>query len=71
FDKVEPVYEKLPGWKTSTSAVTSYEDLPPKAKDYLSYLSQRVGVEVGCVSVGPDRNQTMFVPGSRMVKLLA
>jgi len=71
FDKVEPVYEKLPGWKTSTSAVTCYEDLPRKAKDYLNYLSQRIGVEVGCVSVGPDRAQTMFVPGSRLEKLLA
>lgn len=71
FDEVEPVYEKLPGWKTSTSAVTCYEELPAKAKDYLNYLSQHVGVEVGCVSVGPDRTQTMFVPGSRLEKLLA
>jgi adenylosuccinate synthase len=70
FDKVETVYEKLPGWKTSTNAVTRYADLPKLAKDYLSYLAELVGVEVGCVSVGPDRDQTMFIPGSRMEKLL-
>ena len=70
FDKIETVYQKLPGWKTSTTAVTRYADLPKLAKDYLSYLAELVGVEVGCVSVGPDRDQTMFLPGSRMEKLL-
>jgi adenylosuccinate synthase len=70
FDKVETVYQHLPGWKTPTNAVTRYEELPKLAKDYLSYLAQQVGVEVGCVSVGPDRDQTMFIAGSKMEKLL-
>jgi len=71
LDNIEAVYEKLPGWKTSTSSVKRYQDLPQLAKDYLKYLSEAVEVEVGCVSVGPDRDQTMFVPGSKMERLLA
>jgi adenylosuccinate synthase len=71
LEHLEIVYEKLPGWRTPTSATTRFEDLPARAKEYLKFLSDRTGVEVGCVSVGADRNQTLFVPGSRMEKLLA
>ena len=69
--KVEPLYEHLPGWKTPTSAAKQYQDLPQNARNYLNYLSEIVEVEVGCVSVGPDREQTILVPGSRMEKLLS
>jgi len=69
--KVEPVYEYLPGWKVPTRAVKQYQDLPPNARNYLNYLSEMVETEVGCISVGPDRDQTILVPGSRMEKLLS
>jgi adenylosuccinate synthase len=67
---VEPVYECLPGWRTSTFGVDSYEDLPPKARDYLAFLEQCAGVEVGCISTGPERNQTILRKGSRLAQLV-
>ncbi len=70
IEKIEPVYECLPGWRTSTFGISSYNDLPAKAKDYLNYLEERTGVEVGCVSTGPERNQTIVRPESRLEKLL-
>jgi adenylosuccinate synthase len=41
--------------------VRCFEDLPPAAKNYLGRISQLVGRPVELVSVGPDREQTIFV----------
>ncbi len=70
-EKIEPVYERLPGWRSSTFGIDSFDDLPPKAKDYLAFLEQQTGVEVGCISTGPERNQTIVRQGSRLEKLLS
>jgi adenylosuccinate synthase len=57
--QVKPVYETLPGWKCDISNVTTYEELPGKAKDYLSFIAQQSGFEIGIISVGPRRSQTI------------
>ncbi len=62
---VEPVYESLPGWKTSTEGISDYEKLPAKAQSYLKFIEDRIGVEIGCISTGPERNQTIIRAGSR------
>jgi len=67
---VEPVYETVPGWHGSTRGATEYASLPDGAKHYLDFLSEKVGVEIGCVSTGPERNETILVPGSQFVKLI-
>ena len=67
---IEPVYEHLPGWKTTTRGFSSLSELPPAARDYVRFLQDRTGVEVGCVSTGPERTETMIVEGSRLEKLL-
>ena len=68
---LEPVYECLPGWKTSTFGISSFDQLPAKARDYLAFLESRTGVEVGCISTGPERNQTIVRAGSRFQQILA
>jgi adenylosuccinate synthase len=62
--EVEPVYETLPGWKSSTRGISRYEDLPDGARDYVDYIAETVGVEVGLVSTGPDRDETIVREGS-------
>ncbi len=58
--RVEPVYETFPGWNTDVTKVRRIEDLPAGARRYLDRVSQLVGRPVEIVSVGPDREQTMF-----------
>jgi adenylosuccinate synthase len=70
-EKIEPVYECMPGWSSSTFGIDSYDDLPPRAKDYLAFLERCAGVEAGCISTGPERNQTIVRPGSRLESLLS
>ena len=68
--RIEPVFESLPGWSKPTAGITDFNKLPAEARGYLRFLEERTGVEIGCVSTGPERNQTMVVKGSRMEKLL-
>jgi adenylosuccinate synthase len=70
IERIEPVYRNMPGWTGSTRGATSYEALPSGAKDYLKFLEEQTGVEVGCISTGPERDETIFVPGSKLAKLL-
>ena len=70
-EQIEPVYECMPGWSSSTFGIDSYDDLPPRAKDYLAFLERCTGVEAGCISTGPERNQTIVRPGSRLKSLLS
>jgi adenylosuccinate synthase len=67
---IEPVYEWRPGWQSSTFGISSYDELPVKAKEYLAFLEHQTGVEVGCISTGPERNQTIVRSGSRLQQLL-
>ena len=62
FEKIEPVYRKLPGWQTSTFGIDNYDSLPDNAKRYLEFVEKESGAKVGIVSTGPDREQTMFMP---------
>jgi adenylosuccinate synthase len=69
--KLEPVYECLPGWQSSTFGLSSYDELPEKAREYLRFLEERVGVEIGCISTGPERTQTIVKPGSRFREIMS
>jgi adenylosuccinate synthase len=70
LERVEPVLERMKGWKSTTRGVSRYEDLPAAARAYLEFLGSRTGVEIGCVSTGPERTETMVLPGSKLERLL-
>jgi adenylosuccinate synthase len=55
----EPVYEELPGWKSSTVGVRDWSALPAQARRYLERLSEVTGVPLDMVSTGPDRLDTI------------
>jgi adenylosuccinate synthase len=63
FDEIEPVYTKLEGWQSSTEGITDFEKLPKAAQTYLRFLEAESGARIGMVSTGPDREQTMILPG--------
>ena len=59
--KCQPVYEKLPGWNSSTSSAKKLSQLPLKARTYVNYIADLTGARPAIVSVGAMRNQTIFV----------
>src|SRR5713226_7234064 len=64
--RVEPVFETLPGWKSSTLGMTEMDALPANARSYVNFLSEKIGVEIGLVSTGPERTQTIIVQDSTL-----
>lgn len=56
-----PVYEELPGWRSDLSGCTEPHDLPPKARGYVAFLEQQIGVPIRLLGVGPGREQFVQV----------
>jgi len=61
IERCKPVYEEHEGWLQDLSGMTSYDDLPEKAKAYLTRLGELAGAKVGLLGIGPSRDQTLVV----------
>ncbi len=61
LERVEPIYEEHRGWNERLDDVRRMEDLPANARRYVARIEELVGVDVGIVSVGPGREQTVVV----------
>ena len=59
--KCEPVYVEFPGWMSSTARCKKWGQLPVKARQYLRALAELTAARLTIVSVGPARDQTIFV----------
>jgi adenylosuccinate synthase len=64
LEECVPIYETVKGWKTSTVGITSYEDLPQGAKDYVARLEELCETPAGIISTGPERTETIIREGS-------
>ena len=69
--RVEPVYATLPGWKSSTVGTTELTALPANARRYVEFLAEQIGVEIGLISTGPERSQTVIIRDSALGRWLA
>ena len=57
---VTPVLEFAPGWQEDVGAARRLADLPAPARKYIDRLHELLGVPISIISVGPDRDQTIF-----------
>lgn len=60
LSRAVPVYRTLPGWMCDISNVRRYQDFPAAARQYIEAVAELVGAPLEIVSVGPDREQTVF-----------
>jgi len=51
----------MPGWKTDITAIREFSKLPENLKIYIKFIEDQTGIPVTMVSVGPDREETIFV----------
>ncbi len=61
YERCQPVYIEVDGWKEDITGVTSFEELPVNAQKYIQKIEELVGVKVKMFSVGPDRKQTILL----------
>jgi adenylosuccinate synthase len=59
--RCQPVYAEFPGWRQPTTEARKWKELPPKARAYLKALAELTGAELAIASVGPGREQTIFL----------
>jgi len=56
----------LPGWRQDTTGARRFSDLPPRAQEFVRQVEEIAQCDVGLVSVGPDREQSILREGSRL-----
>lgn len=59
--RCKPVYETLNGWKEDLTTAKSLKDLPRYAQEYIQFIGASVAVPIDVVSVGPGRDQTLWI----------
>ncbi|HLN56332.1 MAG TPA: adenylosuccinate synthase [Bacteroidales bacterium] len=57
---IEPVYTEMEGWDENISVIKSYDSLPAALKNFISFIEKETGVPITMVSVGPDRDETIY-----------
>ncbi len=60
LERCEPLYDKLPGWRSATRGLRSHAALPENARRYVERLAELAGCEIGIVSTSPDRHDTIL-----------
>lgn len=61
LEKAKPILKSIKSWAEDISKLTNYEDLPGAAKDYVSYIQEELSTPISLVSIGPGREQTIFL----------
>ena len=70
LSRCAPEYETLPGWSRPTAGMRRFDELPDEAKRYIDRLEEVVGVPVGLVSTGSDRDDTIIRDDSAVASWL-
>ena len=60
-DDVKPVYVELPGWKTDLTNIKDQNEFPEELNNYISFIEDEMEIPVTIASVGPNREQTIFL----------
>lgn len=68
FERLEPRYIEMDGWEEDITGATKWHQLPSAARLYLSAISEIVGSPIAMVSVGPERDSTIFSSGAGFLR---
>ncbi|SHF96510.1 Adenylosuccinate synthetase [Mariniphaga anaerophila] len=60
-DDVKPVFVELPGWETDLTKIKTQNEFPEELNNYISFIEDEMGIPVTIASVGPNREQTIFL----------
>ncbi|BCR21850.1 adenylosuccinate synthase [Borrelia sp. HM] len=60
LEKVKPIYKVFKGFKKDIKNISNYDDLPIEAKDYIEFIEKEVGVQISILSLGAEREKTIF-----------
>ena len=58
FNKIKPVYETLPGWRSLPDKINHIDECPIELKNFITKIEGFIDGNISLISYGPDRNQT-------------
>ena len=61
LERCEPVYEEVEGWRQSTAGIQEFGKLPGKARSYINWIEDRLGIEAHMISTGQRRNELIVL----------
>jgi adenylosuccinate synthase len=61
FNRCQPIYIEMPGWRRSTAGARTFSDLPIPAQNYLQKICELSGAKLMLVGVGQKREETILV----------
>ena len=61
LEQLKVHYRTVPGWQKHTYGAQDPSQLPERARDYLDFLADQVGVKIAMVSTGPEREQCVWL----------
>ncbi len=59
-ENVSPIYTEFNGWSEDLTKMSDASELPAALNEYISFLEKELEIPITIVSVGPDREQTIF-----------
>ncbi|HVA72624.1 MAG TPA: adenylosuccinate synthase [Candidatus Limnocylindrales bacterium] len=68
--EITPEYKTLGGWQRPTEHIREAHELPQAARDYMKFISDALGIEIGMISTGPERDSTIIPPGTKLASWL-
>ena len=60
-DSIKPIYKSFKGWTSKSNHARSLDDLEDNFKKYINFIESEVGVSIKLVSLGPDREETIYM----------
>ena len=60
-DSIKPIYKSFKGWTSKSNHARSFDDLEGNFKKYINFIESEVGVSINLVSLGPDREETIYM----------
>ena len=60
LEACRPIYEEWEGWSENIDGIRKKENLPRATQNYLKRIEELVHIPIGIISVGPDREETLF-----------
>ena len=59
--KVKPIYQSFDGWKSETRGIRDINELPDKAKLYVTAIENFIEARISSISTSPERDDTILL----------
>ena len=60
-ENISPIYKTFQGWTSKSNKAQKFEDLEKNFQSYVRFIEDQVGVKINLISLGPVREQTIYI----------